>query len=263
MKKLIVSDLDDTLLRPDTTIGQYTKEVIAALRAKGYGFTLATGRMFASAKRYVNELSLAGPVISYNGALVTNETGKILAHWPVELQLAKEMLLFAEEEGFYAQIYINDQFYCTELGPESEYYARQTGLAPLPVHMPLSRYITEDPTKVVIITEPARVQEMLPLFSEKYAGRLQFTVSKPSYFEILAPGAGKGTAVRALAASLNVDLADVVAFGDANNDADMLAAAGLGVAVENAREVAKQAAKDTCPSNAEEGVARYLEKHFL
>lgn len=263
MIRLIVSDLDDTLLKNDRTISPYTVSVLNRLREKGARFTFATGRMFTSARPFVRQLQLTEPVIAYNGALVCSPEGETLENYPVPYGLAKEILQFAESENIYAQTYDGDFFYCQKWGPESDIYYRQTALPPAETGIPLSQFLSGPATKVVLITDVPRVQRLLPVLRERYRGVLQFTTSKPNYLEALSPQAGKGEALAVVMRRLGLQKNEVLAFGDGQNDVSLLQTAGIGMAVRNAHPDAKAAARYVCPSNEEEGVAWALQKLLL
>src|SRR5690554_2149267 len=98
--KMIVLDLDDTLLNKNLEISERTVKTIHRLREMGVEIVIATGRMFCSALPYIKQLELTGPVINYNGAYI-KELGrdKLICHQPIPLDIAKEVIKEAEEAG--------------------------------------------------------------------------------------------------------------------------------------------------------------------
>lgn len=262
--KLIATDLDDTLLRNDRSISQNTVDTINRLARAGVKFTISTGRMYDSTTRYLKQLQLDVPVITYNGAMIKDPAqNKVIYHCPLDNDLAKDVLMYAKEIGHYSQIYLDDVLYCEELGPETEIYGSQTGNFAIPLHKPLYECLTVPTTKIIIIMPKEKVQQLLPEVRKRYEGKLLVTVSKPEYMEFLNPAAGKDRALAFLAEQYNIKPEEIMAFGDALNDISMLQYAGRGVAVANAKEEVKQIADDICPSNEEDGVAQYLQEHVL
>lgn len=259
--KLIVTDLDDTLLRPDYTIGPRSIAALQKAVDKGMFFAVATGRMYVSTKQFLDKLPVNMPVIVYNGALILDHhTGEKIYHKPVPLALAMEILDLAAEWGAYAHVYLDNAYYMPEHCAESEIYKKQTTTEGTPVHMDLRQFLKTDPTKVLLIMPPEKVSRLRPLMKEKYQGKLVVVVSKPEYLEFLNVEAGKENALRFLAEKHEIKREEIIAFGDSYNDIGMLQYAGRGIAVANAHEAVKESADQICPSNGEDGVAQILEE---
>jgi len=202
-------------------------------------------------------------VIVYNGALILDHhTGETIYHKPVPMALAMEILDIAAELGVYAHVYVGNQYFMPEHCVQSERYKGQTTTEGTPVHMDLRKFLKTDPTKVLLIMPPDKVEELRPILKEKYKGILNVVVSKPDYLEFLNIEAGKENALRFLAEKYAVDPGEIVAFGDSFNDVGMLQYAGLGVAVSNSFPVVQENADRICPSNDEDGVAQTLEELF-
>jgi Cof subfamily protein (haloacid dehalogenase superfamily) len=261
---LIVTDLDDTLLREDLTISDRSKRAIAQAQEKGIRVALATGRMYPSAAPYARELGLTGPILCCQGAEIADiETGEPLKITGIPLDLAREALRYAEELGLYAQYYsIGDYFFEAE-SEQSEYYRRMSGVQGLPLGKKPSGALDFEPIKLLLIADPPRIRQALGEFSEKFGGRLAIAISKSRYLEITHPRANKGAAVAELAQMLGLERGRVMALGDALNDLPMLLWAGFGVAVENADEQVKAQADAVTASNEADGVALAIEQYAL
>jgi Cof subfamily protein (haloacid dehalogenase superfamily) len=261
---LIVTDLDDTLLREDLTISDRSKRAVRDALGRGIRVALATGRMYPSAAPYARELGLTGPILCCQGAEIADiETGEPLKITGIPVETAREALRFAEKLGLYAQYYsIGDYFFEAE-SEESEYYGRMAGVQGLPLGKKPSEALDFEPIKLLVIADPPRIRQALGEFSEKFGGRLAIAISKSRYLEITHPRANKGAAVEELARMLGIPRGRVMAVGDALNDLPMLLFAGLGVAVGNADEQVKAQANAVTAANEEDGVALAIEKYAL
>lgn len=261
---LIVTDLDDTLLREDLTISQRSKRAITKAREKGIRVALATGRMFPSAVPYARELGLTGPILCCQGAEIADiETGRPMKITGIPEDTAREALRFAEGLGLYAQYYSLEDYFFEKESEESAYYHRTAGVQGKPLGRKPSEALDFEPVKLLVISEPARIRQALGEFSEKFGGRLAVAISKSRYLELTHPRANKGDAVEELARMLGVPRERVMAAGDALNDLPMLLWAGLGVAVGNADGQVKGKADAVTASNEEDGVALAIEKYAL
>ncbi len=259
----IISDLDDTLLPPDIRLTDYTLSVLSRAQQAGFGVMLASGRMPSSMMPYVRQVGTTLPFIACNGARIIDPvTGDVLYANDLALELAREATRALEELGIYCQIYHDDTYSFAEVHPYSETYRITTGVEGNAVGR-LSDYITTPIIKVLAIAEPDICRAILPTLRARFDGVLHITQSKPRFIELTALNVTKGDTLMPLCKILGAQPADFAAFGDGENDAEMLAAVGLGVAMENAVPEAKAAAKRICAPNTQDGVARFIEEHLL
>lgn len=264
MIKLIATDMDDTLLDSSRKVSSYSLDIINKVRSIGVKFTICTGRMYDSAKSYVSMLGLTDPIIVYNGAMIVDPvTGKQLYHCPLQNADAMDVLALAEKWGCHSQIYLDDVLYTQEYDEEAEVYRKHTGTAAVATHRPLSQCLSTPTTKIILIMNRELVPKRLAEARRLFAGRLEITVSKPEYLEFMNISVNKGRTLDYLAKSMGIAREEVMAFGDARNDVAMLEYAGCSVAVANAVEEAKRAAKYMCASCDSDGEARFIYEHIL
>lgn len=109
--KLFVTDMDGTLLNNEHKISKGNKHMIKRAVEAGVIFTIATGRMYASALPYAQELELDVPIITYNGALIKTAGGKELYASYLDEAVVKDLLDFAQECELYIHLYSDDQLY--------------------------------------------------------------------------------------------------------------------------------------------------------
>jgi Cof subfamily protein (haloacid dehalogenase superfamily) len=240
-------------------LGPRTLAAVRAARERGLRILVATGRMFRSVRPYVEQLGLEDPVICYQGAVVADpRSGRFLRHEPIPVELAEETIAALEEEGFHVNCYVDDELYVARVTPEAESYAR---FQSLPIHPvgDLVAWLEEPPTKLVAVGEPRALDALEERMKARFAGRLYISKSLPYFLEFASPEVTKGSGLAFLAEHLGFGPEDTVAFGDGENDVELLEWVGYAVAVANAHERVLAVADFVCPSAAEEGVAQVLE----
>lgn len=261
--KLMVFDLDDTLLNSDLEITPRTYRAIRQVVAKGIKVTLATGRMCSSAIPIAGSLGLDVPIISYNGALITSyPSGERLYHKPIRQEAAQKVMQLCREQQWYVQTYINDVLYVKELDQRAVSYGKSFGVEPVPVGERLYT-LPGEPTKLLVMAEPGEIEQLKEGFRTQLGNIICVAESKPGYLEINDPAVNKGAAVRYIADMLNIDRQEIMAFGNGTNDIEMLRYSGWGVAVSNSPAAVKSAAGIVTGSNDEEGVAEAIEQYVL
>jgi Cof subfamily protein (haloacid dehalogenase superfamily) len=262
--KLIVTDLDDTLLRDDQTISERSKQTVKKALDKGIIVAIASGRMYSSALPYAKALGLTGPILCCQGAQIADiETGRSIRITNVPLSLAMEVLRFAEQRGLYVQYYSPDIYFFEKTCEQSEYYRRTSGIHGEELGRKCSETLSEPPVKLLIIAEPQQIRQAYTEAVQQFGDQLAIAISKSNYLEFTHPDANKGKSVEGLAQLLGVPREQVMAVGDALNDLPMLQFAGLGVAMGNGDETVKAQADAVTTSNEEDGVAAAIEKYAL
>jgi Cof subfamily protein (haloacid dehalogenase superfamily) len=215
--------------------------------------------MFRSVRPYLEKAGIEDPVVCYQGAVVADPaTGRFLLHDPIALELAREVVGVLREEGFHVNCYVEDELYVDEVTPAAQRYA---GFQHLPVHAvgDLVAWLSAPPTKLVAIDEPEALDALEARMKERFAGRLYISKSLPYFLEFASPNVTKASGLAFVAEHLGFAAAETVAFGDGENDVELLEWAGFGVAVANAHGRVLEAADWVCPPAAEEGVAQVIE----
>lgn len=262
--RLIVSDVDDTLIDHSLTLSPRTRRALDLARQKGVRFTIATGRMFDSTTPFIDILDVHEPVICCQGATTIDpDTRNVTHHLPVGQDIARDILAYTDRIGLYGQYYSLDEYYIQDVCKESEFYRSLCYVAGTPTGRPLHESLDFDPTKLLFIASEEEIRRQHAIFTEKWGDELQIVMSKPIYLEVTHKDAHKGYAVRQLAQYLGIDMQEVMTFGDALNDVTMIQAAGIGVAVGNASQAAKDAADIVAPPQSEDGAAQVIERIIL
>ena len=220
---------------------------------------VVTGRMFRSVRRYLEDAGLTDLVVCYQGAVVADPTsGEFLRHVPIPLDLARQAIEAVETAGFGLNCYVDDELYVASATPEAQRYAE---FQHIPIHTvgPLLDWLEAPPTKLVTIGDPKLLDELEVRLKAEFGGRLFIAKSLPYFLELASPDVTKGTGLAFVAERLGLAQERVVAFGDGENDVELLEWAGYGVAVANAHERVLALADHVCPPVTEEGVAQVVE----
>ena len=236
-----------------------TRAAIAATRAAGIHVVLVTGRMFQAVRPYALEAGLDDPVVCYQGAVVAEPvSGRWLRHVPIPLELARETIAAVNEEGFALNCYVDDELYVAEVTPEARRYA---DFQHLELHAvgDLLEWLDQPPTKLVVIEDPAVLDDLKQRMLARFDGRLYISKSLPYFLEFASPDVTKAAGLDFLSEHVGFSRERTVAFGDGENDVELIDWAGYGVAVANAHDRVKEVANFVCPSVDEEGVAQVLE----
>jgi Cof subfamily protein (haloacid dehalogenase superfamily) len=215
--------------------------------------------MFRSVRPYLEEAGIDEPVVCYQGAVVAEpESGRFLRHEPIPLALAREVIAAVREEGVHLNCYVSDHLYVERLTPEASAYA---SFQHLHVHEvgDLLGWLEEPPTKLVAVGEPRRLDAVEETMKAHFGGRAYISKSLPFFLEFASPEVTKASGLEFVAEHLGVSAKRTVAFGDGENDLELLEWAAYGVAVANAHDRVLAVADYVCPAVDEEGVAQVLE----
>lgn len=265
--ELIVSDFDGTLCRSDNTVSPRSREVINEFFRRGGIFTLSSGRNITSLKRRLKEAGLEEreiPLTGLQGSVIEeNLTGRVLSETRLGWERAAWFSGECAKRGLYHHVYTKDKIYSSMPNKYTELYIRLAGVG-MEFVGDLTSFITENKdegyVKLLAVAEDGKNVSYGRQFAEGAPDGVNIFTSGPYFFECISSLAGKGNGLRAAAKLLGIDVNRTLAFGDEMNDLSMLQAAGLGVAVENAREELKAAADLIAPSNDADGVAEVIEK---
>ena len=268
--RLLVVDLDGTVVGDSNQINPVVKQAIAAAQARGVQVAIATGRMYRSALRFHQDLGLTLPLMTYQGALIKDPaTGEMHRNLTVPQDLAIQILDYLEQGDLQQQLslhcYRDDRLYVRTLTQGSIDYARRSNIEAIPVGDLRSLVQQGEPTKILALSEDTDlIDHLWRSLSQSYTpDQLYFTKSVPTFLEATHPLANKGTAVHFLAEMLSLGAGNVMAIGDNFNDLEMIQYAGVGVAMGTAPDAVKAAATWVAPDVESDGVAAAIEQFIL
>jgi Cof subfamily protein (haloacid dehalogenase superfamily) len=258
-------DLDGTVLRRNLRITQETITALQRLRDGGMRLVVATGRRFEDARDYAKRLGFGdrNPVICYGGSMVRRIDGETLLHRTLPRKLGIEVLEWAAARDLHVRVFVDGGIITSPDTPATLEHLRryeEPGVSTIESPAEWLAEGGEEPTKLVIVDYPDDIGGWLEEARSAFAGRLFVTRSLPHYVEIGGLEGTKSKALEFLCERWGIERDRVLAFGDADNDIDMLRYAGRGVAVGGMTGEVREAADEVVPGVDEDGVARYVDK---
>lgn len=277
-KGILALDIDGTLTGPNGEIGERTRRAVHAAGESGWLVTLATGRGWTSTKPIADQLALQVPLVVYNGAVVRDSvTAEILEYQPLPPEVVASLVNILAERRLQPLV-IEDIRHGERLltGPEQydgDEVRRWLDYQQRAHHRIVDRMPYEElansghAVRVMTFDRPERLKGI----DQLAAGReLEFSVlpygdiiREPTFVEFQHPSSTKAWALNLLAARFDLTMSDVVAVGDGVNDLEMLAEAGLGVAMGNALEHVRSVAALTIGHHMDDGLAAFIEDHLI
>ncbi|EOA08120.1 Cof-type HAD-IIB family hydrolase [Pediococcus acidilactici] len=270
MIKLVVSDLDETLVGP-TGVSEVNIQAIKKATALGVKFVPNTGRGFQSVQPLLEQLGLRDQpdeyVISYNGgAIVENKDCRVLQVNALSATQATQIFDVVKQRLDYAtHIYTLNHVYVYNPDPEDTAYMTGRG-----VKVEDYPYKTLEPlagqpiVKIITMNHDPKKREAI---RKEVLGQVDFdlnaTFSSNRYTEFNLGGVDKGKATLALAKRLGIQKDEIMALGDNNNDIAMLSQVGLPVVVANATADARRMAKHVTQGDFTSGVAEAIHQFIL
>lgn len=266
--KLLVLDVDGTLLNDEREISKRTLAALLKVQQMGVRIVLASGRPTYGLMPLAKTLELGnygGFVLSYNGCqIIKAQNGEIL----FERRINPEMLPYLEKKarknGFAIFTYHDDTLITDS--PDNEYIKNEALLNNLKIirEDEFSTAIDFAPCKCMLVSDKEKALIGLEQHWEKrLAGTLDAFRSEPYFLEVVPCGVNKANTLGALLEHLGVTREEVIAVGDGVCDVTMLQLAGMGVAMGHSQDSVKVCADYVTTSNEEDGVALAVEKLIL
>lgn len=263
--KLICSDLDDTLIAKDQSIGKNLKDSIKRYVDAGGRFCIVTGRMTAGAMPVAKELGLTGELITYQGAVISDiVSGEILYSVSISCDDAVEIGRYIESKNYYYQTYIGDKFYTADPNGFTELYGKLSHAEFEKTEGLLSDFLEKNkiaPPKLLVMSEEKNIPHILSDLKSKFGEKFLINTSKPFIIEIIPKEINKGKAVEFLAKKYGIKREEVICVGDSDNDLTMLEYAGLPVCVRGGSKNALAAAKVIAPDCDSDAVSWVIGKY--
>lgn len=266
--KLLVLDIDGTLLNREGTLSAEDKKALAIVAASGIKVSLSSGRSVLACLPIIDQLSLDGCHTSFDGALVSNPK---LNHEvyvdPISGLLVEQIIDFIHSSDINLELYSDKRLFI-----EKETWAadvRRQVFSIQPVIGDFAKIEREERIikGTIVARSPEEKAKAEHLFRH-FESRLSFSRNKTPAFpgvdfvNILAPGVSKGKALEALASFMGISMAEVMAIGDGSNDASLFSRVGLAVAMGDAsdelKDMAHHVTLDADHSGVAEAVSRIL-----
>lgn len=263
---LIAIDLDGTLLRDNKTISERTLNTIHHVRKLGHHVMIATGRPFRASHVYYKQMGLNTPIVNYNGAYVHHpqDANWGTFHSPLELDVAQKIIDTCDKyniRNIMAQVK-DDVFLQTYDEAIMEFLT--FGNPPKIEIGHVRENLKTETTSILIHSKEEEIDSIRHHLAKEVGHYIEHRTSGSPWniIEIIKAGINKAVGVKKVADTYKIPEDRIIAFGDEDNDLEMLRFAKYGVAMGNAIDEVKSAAYDVTTSNQEDGLALYLEKFF-
>jgi Cof subfamily protein (haloacid dehalogenase superfamily) len=263
--RLLVLDIDGTLVDESNRIRDSVAQAIRSAQRQGVAVAIATGRLYRSSLHAYESIGSTLPLICYEGALIRQpQTGFVHRHWTLEPDVAALLLDHVEQFGLSVHFYIDDNLYVSSLNDASIKYLEGSKVEPVVVN-DFRQLLDRATTKVMVLSDDVELITRLPSQLKNSHSRTQITQFKSiALLEAFHPAANKRSAVSYLAEEImSLRPENVMAIGDDITDVEMLQYAGIGVAMGNASAELKAVADWVSTTVIEDGVATAVEKWIL
>jgi len=261
--RLLLADVDGTLVTPDKQLTRRTIDAVHALHAAGVLFAVTSGRPPRGMAMLIEPLGISTPVAAFNGGLIVEPDLTVIDQKLVPEPLVRPILTLLGSHGLDTWIYRGPDWYVRDpTGPHVDREAATVGFQPtvaasfddLGDQVVKIVGVSDDSDAMAKATEAAR---------EQFSHAVTAAQSQPYYLDVTHPAANKGEVVRFLSSRYDLPPAQVATMGDMPNDVLMFAHSGLSIAMGNASSEVQRAARMVTRSNADEGFAYAVERFVL
>lgn len=263
--KMLVLDLDDTLLSDDYLISEKNKEMLIKAQEAGVYVVLASGRPTPAMMRYAHELCLdkyGSYIISFNGGVVTEvSTQSILFDQCLSREEIHDLHDFSLEQNVDIITYLNGSIVSERQSEYIDVETRLTGMMLNKVNC-FKSAVDKPAVKCILLEEPTYLKEVEQKLKSAHPN-LSVSISKPFFLEVMPQGIDKAASIAFLAKKLGIERDEIIAVGNAGNDLTMVEYAGLGVWVDNVSPELRHRADVVVASNNDDGVAEVVERFIL
>ncbi|PIC62795.1 phosphatase [Sporosarcina sp. P13] len=261
-RHLIVLDLDGTLLTDEKVISPKTEETLRIAASQGHHVMIATGRPYRASEIYYRQLGLTTPIVNFNGAFVHHPKDRSwqTIHEPIALPVVNEVVEAMQNfsvENIIAEVM--DDVYAQY---HDERFLDILNFGnPLITAGDIRNSLKTDPTSLLIQANPLTVDPIRQHLQDIHAEVIDHRRWGAPFniVEIVRHGLNKAVGIHAVSNWLNVPKDRIIAFGDEDNDLEMIEYAGVGVAMGNAIDGLKSIANEITSTNNEDGISLILE----
>lgn len=270
---MIAIDLDGTLLSPDGSVTPRTKAAVHRALAAGYLVCFATGRNWTESRTVIEAVEHYATAVFAGGAMVIDTDKEVTVHRTLmSPELAREVSRLLESEG-HAVLALQDRStagvdYAVSQNPPlnlaTSVWMEFMGLKRIEVET-LSAFDHDHTVRLGLVAKPVEARRVRQLLIDTFAERILCHSLLVASFdvevlEVFDPGVNKWEGILHVARAHGIEPGEIIAIGDDMNDVAMLERAGLGVAMGNARPEAMAAARHVIGTNANDGLAAFLDE---
>ena len=261
--RLLVSDVDGTLVNRDKALTDVTVAAVERLRGAGLDFTLISARPMSGMTALLDRLAIDLPAAAFNGGILFRRDGTILSRTTIPAEAARGVFALAAGTDVDAWVFANDLWYASDGdGPHTQ--SERVSSAQEPVTGIDLTTLLDRADKITFVSDDAdALAALADRCRDGFGDVATILQSQPYYLDVTALAANKGDGVAALANAIGVDLVQTAAIGDQANDVPMLSRVALPIAMGNAPDAVKAKASTVTRSNDDDGVAHAIDTLIL
>ena len=261
--RLVVADVDGTLVTPDKVLTPRTGAVVRAIIEAGIAFTITSGRPPLGMKPLIDDLQLQDPIAAFNGGLLVRPDLSVIREHLIPSEAAQAVIDILTKDTLDVWVYGGKDWYVkSRHGPHVD---REEWTVKFPPTV-VSTYegLLDRIVKIVGVNDDHDVMaRCVEEVQRQFGQHVSAALSQPYYLDVTHPKANKGEVVNALSAMLAIPTAQIATIGDMPNDVLMFERSGVSIAMGNASVDVQRAATFVTTSNREEGFALAMERFVL
>ena len=261
--RLVVADVDGTLVTPDKVLTPRTGAVVRGIIEAGIAFTITSGRPPLGMKPLIDDLQLQDPIAAFNGGLLVRPDLSVIREHLIPSEAAQAVIDILTKDTLDVWVYGGKDWYVkSRHGPHVD---REEWTVKFPPTV-VSTYegLLDRIVKIVGVNDDHDVMaRCVEEVQRQFGQHVSAALSQPYYLDVTHPKANKGEVVNALSAMLAIPTAQIATIGDMPNDVLMFERSGVSIAMGNASVDVQRAATFVTTSNREEGFALAMERFVL
>jgi len=261
--KLMLADVDGTLVTPDKALTDRAIDAVRKLREAGILFAVTSGRPPRGMSMLIEPLNLTTPIAAFNGGILVNDDMSVIEQRVIPDELVVPVTELNTSFGLDTWVYRGADWYI--LDPKGPHVAKETATVQFePTVVDSYDGLTTDVAKLVGVSDDLdAVARASAAAHDKFGDHVTAARSQPYYLDVTHPEANKGAVAKYLSARYSIPAESIATIGDMPNDVLMFAHSGLSIAMGNASLEVQRAARRVTTSNADEGFANAVERFIL
>lgn len=261
--RLVVADVDGTLLTPDKGLTPRARAAVHALDDAGIAFTITSGRPPQGMRMLIDELRLRRPITAFNGGLFVRPDLSVIRRRVIPSEAVPPVIDILSRGGLDVWIYTESEWRVrTRHGPHVD---REEWTVKFPPRVvPTFNDLRDPVVKIVGVSDDSdAMARCVERVQGTFGQQVSAALSQPYYLDVTHPNANKGEVIRVLSELLAIPIEDIATIGDMPNDVLMFERSGTSIAMANASADVQRAAHFVTSSNTEEGFALAMERFVL
>ncbi len=261
--RLLLSDVDGTLVTTDKVLTEQSIKAVRQLRDAGVLFALTSARPPQGLAMFIKPLELDTPLAAFNGALLTDTNFKIIEEKTIDDQLSAPIVELLSSHGLSVWLYQGADWYVLDMdGPHVAHESLTCQCEP----SVLKNFdeVETGVAKIVGVSDDSDAcAAAMAALQQRFGSRVLATRSQTYFVDVTHSEASKGHVVKYLSARYNIPTSEIATIGDMHNDLSMFAVSGLSIAMGNADDEVQAAASEVTTSNDDEGFAHAVTRFVL